>query len=76
MVFQYLSNAERAAITDEMARAGSRATIARPLAWISFEWTPTRSEVQLLLTCWPSQETRLIARCHAYGEWIEFVDGN
>ena len=75
MVFQYLSIEERTSIMDEISRAGASATAERPLAWISFEWTPARSEVQLQLTSWPSQETRLIARCHAYGDWIEALGG-
>lgn len=73
MFIQYLSEADRRSIIDTIAVAGERATTERPLAWIRFEWTPTRSEVQLTLTCWPTGETRLLATCHAYGEWIDWL---
>jgi hypothetical protein len=72
MVLQYLREKDRLAVIDMIEAAGARATGERPLAWISFEWTPTRSEVQLWLTCWPSGEGRLLAKCHAYGDWIEW----
>lgn len=73
MVLQYLSMQERQLVLDTINDAGARATRERPLAWISFEWTPMRDEVQVLLTCWPDHETHLIARCHAYGNWIEAI---
>lgn len=72
MVLQYLSDADRRAGIDLIAAAGARATAERPLAWISFEWTRDRSEVQLWLTMWPSGEARLLARCHPYGAWIDW----
>ncbi|AQR74250.1 DUF2332 domain-containing protein [Sphingomonas sp. LM7] len=72
MVLQYLSDDDRKAATDLIAAAGARATPKRPLAWVSFEWTANRSEVQLWLTCWPSGEARHLATCHPYGAWIDW----
>ncbi|RJF94276.1 DUF2332 family protein [Sphingomonas cavernae] len=72
MVLQYLAEEDRRTIANLIRRAGVRATARRPLAWISFEWTPTRSEVQLSLTCWPTGETHCLAKCHAYGDWIDW----
>jgi hypothetical protein len=72
MFIQYLDVQDRRAIIESIHAAGDRATLDRPLAWISLEWTLTRSEVQLSLTCWPSGETRLLATCHPYGEWIDW----
>lgn len=72
MVLQYLDEKDRLTVVNTIKRAGSCATVERPLAWISFEWTPTRSEVRLLLTCWPSGETRHLATCHPYGDWIDW----
>lgn len=72
MVLQYLSEEDRRIVTDNLHRAGARATAERPLAWISFEWTPNRSEVRLLLTCWPSGTTRHLATCHPYGDAIDW----
>lgn len=72
MVLQYLSRDARCAFIDMLRQAGERATRARPLAWISFEWTASRNQVQLNLTSWPGT-TRLLAVCHPYGDWIEWV---
>ncbi|TFI57405.1 DUF2332 family protein [Sphingomonas parva] len=72
MVLQYLGEADRQALVETIARAGAVASDERPLAWIGFEWTPSRSEVQLRLTCWPGGETRILATCHPYGAWIDW----
>ncbi|UZK69213.1 DUF2332 family protein [Sphingomonas sp. S1-29] len=75
MVLQYLPQAQRDAIAAMLAQAGSDATIDRPLARISFEWNTMRRQVQLLLTCWPSGQERLLATCHAYGDWLDWSPG-
>ena len=72
MVLQYLTQASRDSLSDAIGRAGAEASADRPLAWISFEWTSARDEVQLKLTCWPGGETRVLATCHAYGDWIDW----
>jgi hypothetical protein len=72
MVLQYLDPRQRAAIVDDIRRAGERADHRRPLAWIGLEWTECRSEVRLMLTCWPDGITRHLATCHPYGEWIDW----
>ena len=72
MVLQYLGTKEREALVGTIRRAGAGASAERPLAWVSFEWTPARDEVQLALTCWPDGEPRLLATCHPYGDWIDW----
>jgi hypothetical protein len=72
MVLQYLAPIDRRAVEDMIRRAGERASSDRPLAWISFEWTPDRREVRLMLTCWPNGEVRHLATCHPYGDWIRW----
>ncbi|HEX7821423.1 MAG TPA: DUF2332 family protein [Sphingobium sp.] len=72
MVLQYLNETDRLIVEGMIRRAGEQATAEHPLAWISFEWTPTRSEVHLLLTCWPNGTTRHLATCHPYGDWVEW----
>ena len=72
MVLQYLAPQQRATVWRTIVAAGERATVERPLAWISFEWTADRREVHLSLTCWPGRQTRLLAVCHAYGDWIRW----
>jgi hypothetical protein len=72
MVAQYLSEADREAMLGSLHGAGRQATAERPLAWISFEWTRDRREVQLWLTCWPGGTARQLATCHPYGDWIDW----
>jgi hypothetical protein len=72
MVLQYFSPDEREAVRESISSAGAEARADRPLAWISFEWTKDRSEVQLLLTSWPGGGTRHLATCHPYGSWIDW----
>lgn len=74
MVLQYLSGDKRAAFLALMARVGTSADPARPLAWISFEWTEDRSRVLLQLTVWPRGTTRTLAECHPYGNWIRWLN--
>lgn len=73
MVLQYLTAEDRKTVVRAIHQAGAQASAQQPLAWISFEWTPLRDEVQLLLTCWPGGETRKLATCHAYGNWIDWL---
>ena len=73
MVLQYLTTEDCQTVIDAIRQAGDRATAERPFAWIGFEWTASRSEVQLSLTCWPGGETSLLATCHAYGDWIRWL---
>jgi hypothetical protein len=72
MVLQYLGDEDRRTVETAILQASARASAERPLAWIGFEWTPDRKEVQLKLTCWPSGGTRHLATCHAYGAWIDW----
>lgn len=72
MVLQYLAEKDRHVVASLIRQAGAQASIQRPLACISFEWTPLRDEVQLCLTSWPGGQTRLLATCHAYGDWIDW----
>jgi hypothetical protein len=72
MVLQYFSVEDRRSVTDLIATAGAGASAERPMARISFEWSAARDEVRLLLTSWPSGETRHLATCHAYGAWIDW----
>jgi hypothetical protein len=74
MFLQYLDDENRDALVATIKDAGSRATVERPLAWIGFEWTPDRSEVQLNLTCWPNGEMQTLAICHPYGHWIHWLE--
>lgn len=72
MVLQYLAPTARASLTDAIRAAGERATTARPLAWLSIEWTEQRERVELAMTCWPDGARRVLATCHPYGEWFDW----
>lgn len=72
MFLQYLTVAARDAIAGAIDRAGALATATRPLVRIAFERTQTDYEVRLHLTSWPGGGTKLLATCHAYGDWIEW----
>jgi hypothetical protein len=72
MVLQYLDEAGRRTVERAIREAGTQATEQRPLAGIAFEWTRDRSEVHLLLTCWPDGRTRHLATCHPYGDWVRW----
>lgn len=72
MVLQYLTERDRHAVASTIRHAGTRASADTPLAWISFEWTALRDQVELRLTCWPGGQTRVLATCHPYGEWIDW----
>ncbi len=73
MVAQYVGGAERGALERSIAAAGARADATRPLARIAFEWNPERTAVELRLTCWPDGGSRVLAICHPYGAWIEWL---
>ena len=72
MVLQYLAPADRLAVIGAIRAAGARATRDRPVARISFEWNEGRSEVRLLLSSWPDGQTRHLATCHPYGNWVDW----
>ncbi len=75
MFLQYLDQRHRADLAAILTAAGGRASPDRPLIWISFEWTPDRSEVELCLTSWPNGETRVLAKCHPYGDEVDWQGG-
>ena len=72
MFTQYLQDGARREVAAMIAAAGARATADRPLVWISFEWTAERTEVDLRLTSWPLGESVVLAKCHPYGDWLEW----
>lgn len=73
MFLQYLDDPGQRAVSAVLRAAGAAATPDRPLVEIGFEWTPDRKEVQLRLTAWPQGETTILAKCHPYGDWIEWL---
>jgi hypothetical protein len=71
IVWQYLSNADRARIIRMMAAAGQAATHDNPLAWLRLEPADNVAEVRLQL--WPGGEDRLLARSGFHGKPVQWL---
>jgi hypothetical protein len=65
IVWQYLSNADRARFKRGIAAAGLAATHDSPLAWLRFE--PARNIAEVRLRLWPGSKDRLLARSGFHG---------
>ena len=65
IVFQYLSEAERAAFESHICEAAARATADAPLAWLRME--PAGELAEVRLTIWPDGEERLLGRAGYHG---------
>jgi hypothetical protein len=71
IVWQYLSNADRARFQRTMAMAGRAATHDNPLAWLRLEPAGDVAEVRLQL--WPGGEDRLLARSGFHGKPVHWL---
>ncbi|KQN39656.1 hypothetical protein ASG37_08965 [Sphingomonas sp. Leaf407] len=72
VVWQYLGDERCAAITAMMNDAATRATDARPLAWVRMEPERVLRRQELWVQSWPGNGTaRMLAIAHAHGTWIE-----
>jgi hypothetical protein len=73
IVWQYFTKETRARAKGIIEDAGSRATVAAPLAWLSLEQYAPDQLPELRLTQWPGGETRKIAHAHPHGAWVEWL---
>jgi len=77
VVWQYLPDATREAITRAMAQAGARATPERPLAWLALETNRATFRHELHVRWWRgdggASAPVLLARAHPHGAWVEWV---
>jgi hypothetical protein len=73
VAYQYFSAGAQARIARRMADAGRLATLEAPLAWLRFEKEPGEPQTSLRLTLYPSGEDRLLARCQAHGQAIDWL---
>lgn len=78
IVWQYIPEAEQAAIEAAMAQAAEAATEERPLAWLSLETNRETFRHELHVRHWPSAdgaggEPKLLAHAHPHGAWVEWV---
>jgi hypothetical protein len=72
IVWQYLPQSERDAITMAMGAAGVRATDRAPVAWVSMEADELPDGAALHLTSWPGGERALIGRADFHGRWVRW----
>lgn len=73
VVWQYLSQDERDAVTTVMNDTGRRATETARVAWISMEADDLRDGAGLHLTMWPEGERTLIGRADFHGRWVRWL---
>lgn len=73
IVWQYLSQTERDAVSATMNEAGARATARAPVAWLSMEADAVRDGAGLNLTLWPGGDQELIARADFHGRWVRWL---
>jgi hypothetical protein len=73
IMWQYLPEATKAAITAALEAEGGRATKAAPLAHLRMEPIPGESGHAVLnLTSWPGENMRRLAKVDFHGRWIEW----
>jgi hypothetical protein len=71
IVWQYLSNADRARFKGMIAAAGKAATHNNPLAWLRLE--PSGNIAEVRLQFWPGGEDRLLARSGFHGKPVQWL---
>jgi hypothetical protein len=71
IVWQYLSDVDRARFECVMAVAAEAATPKKPLAWLRFEPGGKVAEVRLQL--WPGGKNRLLARSGFHGKPVQWL---
>jgi hypothetical protein len=73
IVWQYLSQSDRDAITTVMNDAGRLATERAQVAWLCMEADDVRDGAGLHLTLWPGGKRNLIGRADFHGRWIRWL---
>jgi len=71
IVWQYLSNVDRARFEQVMAAAAEAATPKKPLAWLRFE--PGSNDAEVRSQLWPGGKDRLLARCGFHGKPVQWL---
>ena len=71
ILWQYLSNVDRAHFERVMAVAAGAATPKKPLAWLRFE--PGRNAAEVRLQLWPGGKDRLLARSGFHGKPVQWL---
>ncbi|WP_340586781.1 DUF2332 domain-containing protein [Erythrobacter alti] len=74
VMWQYLPDTTREAITKAMEVAGSKATPEKPLAWIMSETNRETFRQECRVKYWPGDEEWVrLTESHPHGAWVEWV---
>jgi hypothetical protein len=74
IVWQYLPDASKQAITHMMEEAGARATPDEPLAWLALETNRETFRHELWVRNWPGEgEAVQLLTAHPHGAWVEWL---
>ena len=73
VMWQYLPQASRDAITRLMQQAGEAASSERPLAWVALETNRASFRHELTVRYWPGGEKAvLLSEAHPHGAWVSW----
>ena len=72
IMWQYMPERTKAAITEAMRAAGAEATADRPLAWLRLEPDGAGEGAAISLDLWPGGETRQLGRADFHGRWLDW----
>lgn len=71
VMWQYLPDTTRKAITAAMERAGALAMVERPLAWVRLETNRATFRHELSVRYWPGgEEAVTLSEAHPHGAWV------
>ena len=74
IMWQYLGDHRRAAITAMIEAAGAAATAEHPLAWIMLETNRATFQHELTIRYWPGGGAPVVlGHAHAHGAWVEWL---
>jgi len=74
VMWQYMPQATRDAISQAMETAGAQATPDKPLAWIMSETNRETFKQECRVRYWPGEaEEVMLAEAHPHGAWVEWI---
>lgn len=74
IMWQYMPQATRDDITQQMEAAGAKAAPQKPLAWIRLETNRETFKHELRVRYWPGgEEWMQLAEAHPHGAWVEWT---
>ena len=74
IVWQYIPDEEQNRITQLMEDAGGKATVDRPLTWLSLEANRGTHRHELFIRHWPGDGHPVkLGEAHAHGAWVKWL---